>query len=49
MRILKNVMCPNRQQIGLATDIYLPDADTRTTLPIKHPTCRWGCRSRGED
>lgn len=27
MRILKNVMCPNRQQIGLATDIYLPDAE----------------------
>ena len=45
LRMIRDRFCPAPRSYS----IYLPDADTRTTLPIKHPTCRWGCRSRGED
>ena len=45
LRMIRDRFCPAPRSYS----IYLPDADTRTILPIKHPTCRWGCRSRGED
>lgn len=45
LRMLRDCVCPAPRSYS----IYLSDSATRTTLPIKHPTCRWGCRSRGED
>lgn len=45
LRMLRDCVCPAPRSYS----IYLSDTATRTTLPIKHPTCRWGCRSCGED
>lgn len=45
LRMLRDCVCPAPRSYS----IYLSDTATRTTRTIKHPTCRWGCRSRGED